>query len=272
MLELYLLNPLNKAFVSAPAEDAKRLFPLQNVGLVPRTAGRLACLWILLLLFSAYMLSIVVYEEYLVRDWDRRFEQNGQPSIGEVLTCAPYQHLAEVQYQYAVGDMLLTRVRRFYPPLTCAEFPPGQRLNLRYLANDPQRVRFTDDWVRAGLAPSEPPGMMFWALCGLVMVILMFVGALYGLGRYFARRWRYWRLRGGELLVGELTAVSRRIDGRFFLTAYLDVRYQFYNAQGELVMGQQTVQRFDLIKDKDLPPIGTPLQILYVNDRLHFAL
>lgn len=76
----------------------------------------------------------------------------------------------------------------------------------------------------------------------------------------------YLLVNHGQLLKGEVTKISGRLEMPGWFDLYLEC--QFTTPRGKVAKGHAMANRLDL-QDKQLPPIGTSVAVLYVNNFLY---
>jgi hypothetical protein len=153
----------------------------------------------------------------------------------------------------------------------CSEFPVGTYLQVKYNPDQLSQVDVVDSrlvvqsFVDSALLYSVP-------LCTTLFVVICAGFELWGLLLFFQKRirWRLLRARGmtrdGEVVSYEARAIHRPMG---YVRAV--VRYKFLTPEGIELFGQQAAicEEFD---GQALPIPGTPLTVLYVNQRVHHVL
>ncbi|GAB4331739.1 MAG: hypothetical protein Kow00117_16630 [Phototrophicales bacterium] len=100
---------------------------------------------------------------------------------------------------------------------------------------------------------------------GLIVVTLVTVGVdavLLAAGWWYRRRWQL--AKQGQLIPGKITQVQAEQRGRYTI---LTVHYQFTSPKSYTTIEDVAATIRDDIKADTLPHIGTPITILYLNDK-----
>jgi hypothetical protein len=162
-----------------------------------------------------------------------------------------------VTYRFVVDDRAHT-VEESVSKTTYRAVREGQSLTVRYARHDPaiatvEPGRLGDVLLMTGFC-------LVWN--GFILVVA------WVLVREILKRRKL--DRGGRRIVGQVVRCSGRrdSDGDFVL----DLRFGFRSPQtGAWIEGKDSHIRRDL-EDKPLPPPGTPLHVLYLDDKTYLAL
>lgn len=113
------------------------------------------------------------------------------------------------------------------------------------------------------------PNNMVLALITLALALLMDVG----IGLVLHRMLRQRRgARHGQLVRGEVTHVSAAVDEVDKDRFSVSVTYQIVSPQtGEMLTGRGADLRQKLVQ-ADLPKVGDPVAVQYLDDRMHYLL
>jgi hypothetical protein len=131
--------------------------------------------------------------------------------------------------------------------------PVGNKISVHYLPGDPNTSRVMND-------NRDNPILML-----IFMALFILIPGIGVIGML----WVYFRMRrlaaGGQLIAGKITeAKGSRVKGGY----QVSVRYTFLTPEGESLKGYETGIRNDL-RDQILPDAGTPVVVLYLNNRLY---
>lgn len=145
-------------------------------------------------------------------------------------------------------------------PEACANYL-GLTVEIQYLASNPQRSQVIDKHV--GLGPEK--SLLAIGIISLLTLGLFYknisdaLKALKTIKTLFIMPWRF---RESTLLDGELTDISKQSYGKVH---NIYVKYQFLTPAGITIQGEQKKSRSDL-RGHPLPPPGTSVKVLYVDD------
>jgi hypothetical protein len=140
----------------------------------------------------------------------------------------------------------------------------NQPISIRVLPFNPVASRPSADI--SGLSTMS---LSVWGV-GVIMILGTFGLCLIHV-RYVQARIIYPRLtQNGILLEGEITRISGDTPSKSN-QYFVSVKYQFQSPTGRILKGRAHAHRQDL-RGKDLPPVGTPVTILYADDSAHMML
>ena len=221
--------------------------------------GRVGPMLLLLLLTMALAVSLVGRVER-----DDLYRAQGREMVARVTGCRMVKSgrsssRPQVSYTYQVdgreyeGNQSLSG--------SCGNYPIRSHISGMYLASQPRRSEL--------LITAEQLAAPLLVRYGSDLAVLGVFGAFMALSAWFfvtALR-RHWRLEAnGKLIEGMLLEI--RLEETSFRTGrkhYVHVQYQFQNPEGITITRYQSQRREDL-RDKQLPPPGTPVQVLYADD------
>lgn len=113
-------------------------------------------------------------------------------------------------------------------------------------------------------------------MAGLILMMGLFVifGALamgYGYIQYIRNSWMYPRLvKSGVVREGYITHISGETASKS-RSYWVSLKYQVKSPTGKVLKGSGRAHRQDL-EGKQLPPVGTPVAVLYADDHAHMVL
>jgi hypothetical protein len=189
-----------------------------------------------------------------------RFVREGNELTGIITSCAPVKSTQNVRVYYSYT-------------FSSVRFSDSQILNgpcENYVAGDSMKIS------PGGANQLIVPFMM---ICGIPLVLLF----LYQYVKTFIDFFYAWpnrsRLRTkGVLLEGEITSISdnkHKLRTRRPLertTTYrIFIEYQFETPRKKILTGYTEAHRQDLLY-QPLPPVGTPVTVLYADDHTHLML
>ncbi len=136
---------------------------------------------------------------------------------------------------------------------TYSSLSDGEAITIRYLPNDPSTSRLMTD--------TQDNGTFLAVMGGLILA-----GALVGLYYFLRQRSRNRRLQqDGQLVIGKIVeAKAVRVKAGNQLT----IQYTFMSPEGGELGRKESLVRNDL-RNMPLPSIGTPVAVVYVNDKLY---
>ncbi len=130
----------------------------------------------------------------------------------------------------------------------------GSTVPILYLADSPNDARLAGEYQR------EPPSPDIWYWVFGVSIVATYAGA------FWKERQSYRYTRLGKMCNGELIAAEgRKVYRRGFVVAY---RYKFRSPEGKDLSGRREVTREDL-RDALFPAAGSPVKVLYIDDKHH---
>jgi hypothetical protein len=153
----------------------------------------------------------------------------------------------QVDYRYTVDDRSYTDRQSVHPEIF-SHLSLHQSVEVRYLPRNPQFSQLHE--------AEDSPGMIIPFLFSAIFItpaVLLWMKDRHN--RYLSR--------AGTLILGELTNIEAKRGSK--ATPYIEVRYFFYNEHGIRLEGKHFQVRTDLSRDT-LPPSGTPVAVLYVDD------
>jgi hypothetical protein len=147
----------------------------------------------------------------------------------------------------------------------CTIYPVGTWVPLSYRSSNPAESHFNRE--------VDPPYSAPHIVSGLFIVFLMLASTsateTEPLHAYL-RNHRVGRQIASQctLLEGEIIGVQGSRHGNDFMVT---IEYEFLTPQKKMLVGTTSAYRRDLDSTK-LPPVGLPIVVCYVNDRVHMAL
>ncbi len=235
-----------------------------------RTLRFLALITVCYILLALILSFVVV--GYIAAQID--YQKNGSATLATIVKCEMVSSRSgeapEITYTYEV-DSVRYEGQHFVPrrSMSCAQFPSNGVLAAQYLSDRPSQSRIT-----ASLANRDPweESIMYGAfLVGMAFYVLVGIAAPLNMAAYVLAKKRYRRLiKKGVVLTGEVVQANGEVRGTrcaFCVT----VTYTFETPGGRWLWGKQSRQREDL-RDKSLPACGTPVHILYADDRAYAML
>lgn len=274
MAELFLLTPENYYFLHGIA-DGKKGYPKLN----PKAVGQSyhqKPLWILFIAMGACGLLVPILLGYALwqQTWqDHQFDQRGITVQALVIDCIlDDQSSPRLEYQYEVAATVYKDADYGISGQSCEIYPDGRSLEIQYLSNEPTQSRITDEIAQVQQSGSDELLMYGSVGCTFVLFFAMFCLAAY----FIIANLKAWRLyhklaAEGVICDGNLTQVDVEVSKqRYSNTVRLKVRYAFIAPDGRTLTGQQMTHGSLMILQP--PPVGTPIKVLYVNDRTFVAL
>jgi hypothetical protein len=189
-----------------------------------------------------------------------RLQQSGVLAQGEIISRTRSSGKSTsyyLTYEFGVkgSDTRFTRqqtVRR----AAYEAHPEGSLVTVVYLPDDPSVSRLAgkdaDDSV---MQASVPESGLFVLITSVIMFVLL---------RPVVRD--RWLARNGRILEGKVVKSSGRLAGSKRRYYRLTVQYRFISPSGTVLSGKQGARRDDL-RHSPLPGPGTPVAVLYVDDR-----
>jgi hypothetical protein len=137
---------------------------------------------------------------------------------------------------------------------TCTSETVTTPIQIRYLPSDPSR----------SIAVNGDADTRVQIITALVFVVVYIVGAL--------ASWIGWRRlkrleKEGRVMRGSIVSYDKRLPGNRNVMA----RYQFTNDVGIVLKGRFPIL-LKRLEGKPLPPVGTPMAVVYADDRTYQAL
>jgi Protein of unknown function (DUF3592) len=182
-----------------------------------------------------------------------------------------------VTYLYSVAGQETTYTKEQYvTESTFNDLTDGDVVMVKYLQTDPTVAELSGPDSTNGLTQNGYFMTVFGALGGLAALVFL-----------VSRVWQFWRddtlIRKGRLLMGEvvkcqgtLNVTKTSLDGKGYGsplrgTYLIELSYVFHTPEGKEVEATAKSRRNDLI-DQRLPELGTPVAILYLNERRYKVL
>jgi hypothetical protein len=238
--------------------------PLEFKGLacLDSLAYRLLTLLMVLFLGGFGVVSGLIGADAYRRD--ELFKNDSLVTAGQTTTCEMQpasNRMMYPSYSYTYDVKGTVYEDRFTPMAaqSCEDFQPGTTIQVRYLRIDPSVTRVVDLQY-----PQESSYniFLFGPLVAVIYIVIL-LGGQYGIARLHAVRKR---LQSGYLLLeGEIVSIDFKGSYR------VKVKYQFTSPLQKPMTGTTTAYRQDL-KDAVLPPVGTPVAVLYADDQAHMVL
>jgi len=243
--QFFLLDPDNGAYV---AGTSRRL-----------PAGGHGCI---LLFMSIFVLAGLFIAGDLARKWVRFAVLS--TSYAETQGQVVYRRIESdegatyyVTYRYLAGDRAYS-LEDAVAKVTYHSVEEGQSLTVRYARHDP---------AMATIEPGRAGGLLI-----LTGFCLAWNGLVFPISWLLAREVHKRRRLGrrGQRIEGEIVDCTSHRDGDGDLV--LDVRYRFRSPDTWLwIEGKGSQLRKDL-EDRPLPPSGTAVHVLYLDDKTHLVL
>lgn len=244
--DFFLIDPDNGQFAAGGASRK------------PAACGQSCGLFFL----GLFALAGLLVTGIIVRQWAHfvEFSDNYVETQGQALDCETESDASTpycVAYRFVVGDQAYT-VEESVGQTTYHAIKEGQPLTVRYAKHDPS------------LATIEPGRLS--ELLALTGFGLLWNGAVFRATWLLARQnlKRRKLTREGQHIVGQVTHCSglQNSDGDLVLKT----EFGFRSPQtGTWIEGQDLQVRQDL-RDKLLPPPGTAVYVLYLDDETYLAL
>lgn len=271
-------NPVKAKFTLDPAY--RSFMPgkttLKFETLSPLTDVSCGCAALVMMVLLPVFLLVITALLYKAGE-DVLFQLDGRDITASVTTCEMRRHAQRIKtpfvtYTYEVngstysGDSPLPRIA-----FDCDRYPVGTPLPVRYTALNPSQSRVLMDGI-------YPPALesllldLFIVVCGIPFLLAIFYGGIRSVIQYRHSKKIYPRLaQEGILLEGEITAIRGEERGKSVKNYYVIVEYAFLSPGKHRLTGQVEAIRGEL-QGKELPPIGTPVTILYADDNAHVML
>jgi hypothetical protein len=180
---------------------------------------------------------------------------------GEIVHCIPIPRGSiDIAYYYLVEGQRYTQSTTL-PYKTCALHNAGAQVNLHYARSNPAIARLDGQSPGIDIVPT--------------MFIILLTGTLaFSMWLYFAQKPHWNALRAhGQVLDGELTSVKEEFQGSGgYRRRYLIVRYKLMSPTGKLLEGYQQTSDSDLVARRNLFSPGTPVKVLYADDKTFLML
>jgi hypothetical protein len=192
---------------------------------------------------------------------DQRYAREGQETIATIMACEFETKMSNLTYTYTVGETSYTH-DEYVDHQVCDGLAAGAVVIILYLPSDPATARFVH---KNNFLLNAAMVMVF--ICCLV---IPFQG-IGGMRRYLYGRYTRRALAAAHhLLEGEITAINSHNPYKHD-AYYVRVWYQFETPRKKIVKGFAEAHRQDL-KAKDLPPVGTPVTVVYADNGSHMML
>jgi hypothetical protein len=238
--------------------------------LVPYSAqGPIGCL-LPLLMFAGLMFITCIATIYHETGVPLLFQHFSQETVAQVIVCQvsetkPNNYVLQLAYSYTWNSRPLVGQANLYGhnPEGCASYL-NQTIAIRVLEPDPNQTR-----IAAQMSPA--------ILLTFIAVVMGGFGAygvylfLYVIILRIRVRFSHPRLtRAGILLEGEILSVRGYSPNKTRDYVVL-VKYGFETPRKKYLKGYVEAKRNDL-SATSLPPVGTPVAILYADDHAHMML
>ncbi|MBN8640032.1 MAG: DUF3592 domain-containing protein [Anaerolineae bacterium] len=239
MTEIVYAEPTNAAFVA---------------GTRRRIQGATFVQWGLTLIFTV-LFAVPLYAQ-LRETWNEQaFRADGRLTTGRIIGLSSIRGTERhfVTYRYNVNG----RIYEAHEEVTSTGYSnlrTGTDVRVLYVADSPDVARLAEIYR----APAVTTEKRWWAFG--FGAIIFFLAVLW---KEF-QSYRYSRL--GKLCSGELIAAEgRKVVRLGFVVTF---RYKFQSPEGKTVSGGFEMRREDL-RDAPLPAAGSPVQVLYIDDKQH---
>jgi hypothetical protein len=136
----------------------------------------------------------------------------------------------------------------------------GDVLNVRYSMSDPTRSYIEGETIFA-------PGRVMWTVLTIVISALMLIVAIAVIYTAFSQRQL---LKNGKRIVGTLISVRETKLGKGGVVSY-DAVFEFLTPDGVRIEGKKSVADGVTGSYRPPPPAGTPVLVLYQDDK-HYLL
>lgn len=243
---LFLLYPEHEDFLT---NQARRIKNPRLISLVLPVI----IMWALCALFGWLLLNQI--REYLTF---RQLDAEGVSTTGTIIDASQKGGYRSpeyyITYQFNVeqtgnGQQTYTHEHRVSPELYSLGI--NSPVNIRYLPHEPTVSRAGSSQVN-----------IFWLLLFSLIFLTLLLAPLFRVAPY--RRKKQLE-RDGQVIMGVLQSCK----GERIKAGYgIDVQYSLQTPDGRSVTGRQT-SICNHLRKQPLPPPGTPIAVVYVNDKLH---
>jgi hypothetical protein len=206
---------------------------------------------------------------------DQLFLLDGTTTTAQVTKCRIEKSKnvsnPNVDYIYVVNGQIYTdHYNSLANQKTCEEYPEGTSLQILYLSADPTNSRIIEPGTQKAQAET---GFVYGVMVFMALFCLHFVvWSGRSIWRYLRAKRIYQRLLTNSILLeGEITSIRGEERAKSSGCYIVMVRYQFESAHGKRLKGYSEALRNDL-KGVALPPVGTPVTVLYADDGAHTVL
>jgi hypothetical protein len=171
-----------------------------------------------------------------------------------------------VTYYYWISGTHYEGGETFDSSTSCDFFYPNSVVNALYLPSNPHESRIIGYEPSLGtrLKDSLLVGFILFIVWGSVVFTLAIIKYTID-KRRFRRLWQHGILRDGEIIAAKSKLVGRASS------YYAVITYRFQTPKGHTLTGKQSRHREDL-RHTGLPPVGTPIYVLYADDDTHVML
>jgi hypothetical protein len=228
------------------------------------------CRLVFIVFFMGFLLLLsinTIRDMITAYQLDQALRREGIAHQGEIVHCIPDRSKnpgIEVAYFYLIEGQRYTQSTRLFDD-TCILHDAGAQVNLHYARSNPAIARL--DGQSSGSGNDV-------AVYVTVIMIVSAVGGVISIYEYFNGRSGFSALRAhGQVLDGELTSIKDEFQGSGgYRKRYLIVRYKLMSPTGKLLEGYQQTSDSDLVARRNLFSPGTPVKVLYADDKTFLML
>lgn len=212
---------------------------------------------VFMLLISLCLVTTVVSDVMT----DQRYAREGKEATAIVMACEFEPKMSRLTYTYTVGETSYTHVE-YVDHRICYELAIGTAIHIVYLMSEPATARHID----RDNFPVNTIFLMLFICCLVIPFQCIRLMRRYLYGRYTRRT----LAAAYHLLEGEITAINGYNPYKHD-AYYVRVWYTFEAPRKKVLKGYAEAHRQDL-KGQDLPPVGTPITVLYADNGSHMML
>jgi hypothetical protein len=224
----------------------------------------MSAVFLIIALCSLFLLPMLAYIQRI--DYQLLHEGHEIPAL--VTTCDQFpDSSAFYTYTYTVANVVYEGSDSLREP--CAAHPIGSTITAVYHNSDPAESRINFDLMRSNQNAFGPLILLIGAMIIGGLVFLWIMG-IYMKRYLYARRHHRDLVTNTQVLQGEITAINGHTPYPSG-TYYIQVWYTFETPRKTIVKGFAEAHRQDL-KDKELPPVGTPITVVYADNGSHMML
>jgi hypothetical protein len=251
--------------LSQESLQLKILSLLKDIGSLIRLFTKLLVLGCILLVINIWVVNSVIQ--------DQLFLHHGLDTAVKISNCTKWygskggRTASTLDYVYNINEQVYSGSIYLTNPWAwaCEDYPIGTYLRAVYLDSNPSTLRIKE-------FSASPLGEVVKYLCVIVISLaaipFMRRSASKHLKLYLQKRQKKLLFKHGLLLEGEIVSIQGSRQGSDFMVV---VNYQFVSPTQNTVGGYASAHRRDL-NSTNLPPIGTPIAILYMDDKTYMML
>jgi hypothetical protein len=241
------LNPANTDFVPGRWE------PPVNLSASCGSVVLMFCLMV-----QAIVSGFSLQNPFAAFEANRELAGETVASQGEIVHCIPLPRgQIEIAYYYLVEGQRYSQSTTLGVK-TCALHNAGAQVNIYYAKNNPASARLEGQYVDT-----------FMPILSNVVVLSVLVGLAVTICGLFAQMSQSRRLHTqGQILDGELISCHEKTEySRGRPKRYLELRYKLVNPSGKPLEGWTTSYDRDVLARRNLFSPGTPVKVLYADDK-----